>query len=178
EPVAAADAARGAHDLVVARLGPGVADVVAHRAGEQEGRLLDDAELPPVGGEVELADVDAVDEDAPALELVEARDELADRRLARAGVADERDGLPGLDDEVEALEHGLVLLVAEVHAAELDAPRQAAGVARAHLAHARLGVDEGEDALAGREPELELAPERGDAGEGEPDQRQRLDEQE
>ena len=40
----------------------------------------------------------------------------------------------------------------------------------AGLDDARLGVDQREDALAGREPQLELAPERGDAGQREPEE--------
>ena len=48
---------------------------------------------------------------------------------------------------------------------------------RVGLHHARLGVDQREDALAGRQPLLELAPERGDAGQREPEDRDALDEE-
>ena len=41
---------------------------------------------------VDVAQVDAVDRDAPLGRVVEAREQLRDRRLAGAGVADERDG--------------------------------------------------------------------------------------
>src|SRR5690606_19690419 len=121
EPVAAADAPGGPHDLLVAGARSGVADVVAHGAGEQERGLLHDAELAPVGGEVELADVVPVHEDAAALELVEAGDELPDRGLAGARVPHQGDGLAGRDHEVERLEDGLLRPVAEVDGPELDA---------------------------------------------------------
>src|SRR5690606_600683 len=144
--------------------GLGVADVVAHGAGEQERRLLHDAELAPVRGEVELADVEPVHQYPPALELVEAGDQLAYRRLPGPGVADERHRLARLDHQVEADEHRLAGVVVEVDALELDAALQPARVARPGLRDAGLGVDQGEDALAGREPQMELAPERGDRG--------------
>ncbi len=52
--------------------------------------------------------------------VVEAREQLDERRLAGAGVADERHGLPGGDVEVDAVQHLGALAVAEVHAAQLD----------------------------------------------------------
>ncbi len=47
-----------------------------------------------VGGQVEVADVGPVYEDAAALELVEPGDELADARLARPRMADQGYALP------------------------------------------------------------------------------------
>src|SRR5690606_17938785 len=90
----------------------------------------------PVGGEVELADVVPVHEDAAALELVEAGDELPDRGLAGARVPHQGDGLAGRDHEVERLEDGLLRPVAEVDGPELDAALEPAGVARARAAGA------------------------------------------
>ncbi len=51
------------------------ADVVGDGAGEEEGVLQDDAEAAAEGGEVLLADVEAVDEDLAALDVVEAHHE-------------------------------------------------------------------------------------------------------
>ena len=48
-------------DLGVGGVGPAVGDVVADRAREQERLLGHEAELAAVGGEVEVAQVDAVD---------------------------------------------------------------------------------------------------------------------
>ena len=66
DEVVGADRARRRLDLGVGRLGPAVGDVVADRAGEEEGLLRHVAELVAVGGEVEVAQVDAVDRDAPS----------------------------------------------------------------------------------------------------------------
>ena len=46
---------------------------------------------------VQVADVDAVDRDAAAVDVVEPRDEVAERRLAGAGLADDRGRRPGRD---------------------------------------------------------------------------------
>ena len=58
--------------------------------------------------------------------VVEARDELHDRALARAGLADERDRLAGRDAQVDAAQR-LVdrVRVLEVHVVELDVARAA-----------------------------------------------------
>ena len=118
-----------------------------------------------------------VDEDPPALELVEPSDQLAERRLARAGVADQRDGLPGLDRQVEVLEDPLLLGVAESDVAELDPALEPADRSRVPLDDPRQGVDQREHPLRGRETLLELRPERGDRGEREPEQHHALQEE-
>ena len=77
-------------DLVVARVGAREADVVGDRAREQERVLQHDAELAAVRAQVELAQVDAVGQDRALERVVEAGDELGERRLAAARLADER----------------------------------------------------------------------------------------
>ena len=52
-----------------------------------------------------VAKVDAVDRDAALDRVVEAGEELRDRRLARARVADEGDRRPGGDVEVDSVQH-------------------------------------------------------------------------
>src|SRR5262249_42875051 len=105
----------------------------------------------------------------PTLELIEARDQPSQRGLARAGMADERDGLSGGNRQVEVAQYRLLIRVAEIHIAELDAPIQMRHGLIVGLGGARLGVDQSEDAFAGGESLLELAPERGDAGQREPE---------
>ena len=68
-------------------------DVLADGAGEQERLLRDDPHLRAQRAAGDVAQVVPVDQDAPGGRVVEARDELCHRRLARAGRADERDGL-------------------------------------------------------------------------------------
>ena len=76
-------------------------DVLGDRAAEQEALLGDDPEPAAQRVRVELADVDAVDQDPPALRVVEAGDQLRQRRLAGAGLADQRDRLAGQDPQVD-----------------------------------------------------------------------------
>ena len=84
---------RRAPDLVVGRVGTAVGDVGADGVGEQERVLEHDADLAPQRVERHVAHVDAVDADRPRLHVVEAGEQQADRRLARAGRADEGDRL-------------------------------------------------------------------------------------
>ncbi len=149
QPLAARDAPRHRLNFRIARLGPRVAHVVGDRAGEEEGELRHDAQLAAILREVERADVASVEEQLAALELVETRDQLAQRRLARAGVADDSHALPGGDRQAEVAQHPLLLSVGEVELAELDAPGETVYRLVRALLDARLGVDQGEDALAG-----------------------------
>ena len=55
--------------------------------------LQHEAEQPAQLGQVELADVDAVDRDAAAADVVEPQQQVDERRLARAGRADDADAL-------------------------------------------------------------------------------------
>ena len=68
-----------------------------------------------------LADVDAVDEDRSAGRVVEARDEVDERRLAAAGAADDRRRLARAGAERDVAEDRLLgARVAELDVAELD----------------------------------------------------------
>ena len=56
-------------------------------------------------GQLQVAHVLAVDEHAARAGVVEARDEVGERGLAAAGVADEGEGAAGRDLEADALQH-------------------------------------------------------------------------
>ena len=73
-------------------------------AGEEEGVLQDDAEAAAEGGEVLVADVDAVDEDLAGLDVVEAHHEGGDGGFAGAGVAYDGGGFVGVDGEGDVAE--------------------------------------------------------------------------
>src|SRR5215211_7625289 len=100
-------------DLVDARAGPGPGDVVRHAAGEQERLLSDERDLAAHACEVELSQVDAVVAHAAALRVVEPDRELDQRALARAGMADERHRLTGLDLDVDVVDDPALVLVGE-----------------------------------------------------------------
>ena len=50
--------------------------------------------MPAQGGDLDLADVDAVDQDLPLLDIVVPADQGEDCRLAGSGRADKCHGLP------------------------------------------------------------------------------------
>ena len=73
----------------LAGVGPAVEDVVAHRAVQQRGVLRHHADLRPQAVLRDVGDVLAVDQDAARLQVVEAQQQVDERRLAGAGAADQ-----------------------------------------------------------------------------------------
>ena len=69
---------------------------------------------------VSVGDVLAVEQDAPAVELVEPHDEVHERRLARAGRPDDRDRLTGFDPERQVADQRPLGRVGERHVLEHD----------------------------------------------------------
>ena len=107
-------------DLFLGRFRAAVGDVVADGADEQEDVLLDDADVPAQRIERHVADVHAVDRDAPARDVVEARDEVHDGGLAAAGGPSRAMTLPGFGIDVDAGEDGAQVVVAEGNVFEAD----------------------------------------------------------
>lgn len=159
--------------MLIGGIRAGVAEVIGDGAGEEEGGLGDDADLVAIVGEVEGADILAVDEDVAVLEFVEAGEEAADAAFAGAGMADEGDGLAGGDGEGEVGEDGFAVGVAKADVLELDGAGEIGGEG-VGLGDVIVGIDEGEDALGGGEAVLELAPEGGGAHHGAPEVADRL----
>ena len=109
-------------------------------AGEEEALLRHDPELAAQRLLADVAQVDAVDRDRPARRVVEAREQLRDRRLAGAGMADERDRRARRHVEVDPVEHlGAASRSEKRTASKRTRPRDAAEVARA-VAVANLGL--------------------------------------
>ena len=103
----------GGDDLLVGRPELAIADVVVDGAGEEPGVLEHHAEDAPHVIAAEVAGVDAIEADPALVDVVEAHQQIHDRRLPRAGRPDDGDGLPRADVEVEVLDERLVRLVAE-----------------------------------------------------------------
>ena len=162
----------GRDDLFVGRIQPAVADVVHDRAGENEAVLQHDAHLGAQGVQRHLGDVVAVNQHAAGIDVVEARDQVHDRRLARAGRADKRDRLARLDVEVEVLEMLTVPSYENVTSSNVTLPRISGSVSASgasstvtgssdHLKDAlevRHGVDEGIVEVRKLEDRLPEAP--------------------
>jgi len=85
---------RGDHPFV-GGVRTAVDDVVAHRAVQQRRVLRNHADLRPETRLRDSGDVLAVDQDPPALDVVEAQQQVDNRALAGAGAPDEADLLAG-----------------------------------------------------------------------------------
>ena len=100
--------------------------------------------------EVELADVDAVERHPAGGDVVEARQQADDGGLAGPGRAHERDAPSRLHREADVAEDEVLVLVGERDVLEGDASahrRQPGRLRGRH--HARLRVEQREDALGG-----------------------------
>ncbi len=147
-----------ARHVLVGELGQSEGDVLAHGRGEEERLLRDDADLAAQRAQRHVADVDAVERDAAGRHVVEARHERGERRLAGAGVADQRDRGAGGDVEVDVLQHRLALAVRERDALEPDHARSRRELDRARPVGDLLRlVEHLEDPLARRRRALRLA---------------------
>ena len=123
DEVVGADRPRGVLDLLRRGVDAAERDVVADRAAEQERLLGHDPHLRAQRGRRHVAQVVAVDEDAAGGRVVEARDELGQRRLAGAGRADQRDRLAGRHGQVDVAQR-LALAVGEDDVIERDLAAQ------------------------------------------------------
>ena len=157
---------RGGHALLIGGGQAAITDVLHDRAGEQVGILQDDAQRGAQRVLLNGLDVVAVVQDPALLDVVEAVDQVRDRRLARAGGADKGDLLPRTAIQVDVMQDDLLLVVAEVHilkddvALQLGVPGLAVGIHAFPRPHAGglvrlgdsivrfvLGVDQGDVAL-------------------------------
>ena len=112
--------AGGLLDLLVGRVGLGEAQVLPDGSVEEVGLLRDDADRARDRGHRRAADVDPVDGDAAAVDVVEACDEVADGRLPGPRLADERGRRPCGHVEADVLEGPRALAVAEPDVVEGD----------------------------------------------------------
>src|SRR6185312_17441395 len=77
-------------DLLVGRVRLGKAQVLTYRLVEEIRLLRDDSDEVGQRLKAEIADVDAANGDPPATDVVEPRRQVAERRLTRARLTDER----------------------------------------------------------------------------------------
>ena len=88
-------------------------------AGEEPGVLEHHAEPAAQRAPLRLPEIDAVDPNRAAVDVVEAHQQVHERRLAGTGRTDDRDHLSRRDVERQVLDHRHALLVAESHRIEL-----------------------------------------------------------
>src|SRR6185503_15560124 len=158
QPITTAHTRGHVDDFLIRCIRLSVANVVSHRSGKKEGGLRHNTELATIRIKLERTDVVTVDEQLPALELIEARHEFSQARLPGPRVSNQSQGLAGSDCEVEVFQHLLICRISKIHIAEFDASLQAWCGLILQLDHAWLGIDEREDAFAGCQSQLELTP--------------------
>ena len=150
-------AAAVALHLLVRGVRLGEADVVGDRAAEEERVLEHDAELAPVADELDVAEVGSVDAHGALVGVVEAGDQLRGRRLAAAGLADERDAAAGRDRDLDPVQHRLLAVgerdVVELEPAVDPAERPGAGL----VGDVDLRVEDRADLVHRRARRLHLA---------------------
>ena len=125
-------------------------DVAADGAGEEEHVLQHLAKMAAQRGNLDLADVDAVNQNLTLLELIIAADERQNCAFAAAGGADKGHGLPRVDVEGHALQHPLAGDVTEPDVAELNLALHLVQLDGAGGVHQfRLNVHDGEHLFRG-----------------------------
>ena len=85
---------RRLNDLLVGGIKPSVADIFHDRSRKQVGILKHHGDVAAQLVPLNMADINAVDGDGPALDIVEAVDEVRDRRLSGSRGTHEGDLLP------------------------------------------------------------------------------------
>ena len=96
----------GGEEFVVGRAGAAQAEVVTHRAVEEEALLRDEADGTAQLRAWDVREQPTVNADLTAGVFVEAREQVDEGGLARAGRPDEGDRLPGAGVERDVLEDG------------------------------------------------------------------------
>ena len=149
---------RGDH-FVIAGFGFAVANVVHDRVTEEEGVLQDDADLPTQAGRSDIAHINAINAHRAIGDVVEARQQVDDGGLARAGGADDGNGLAWFSLQADILQDRNALLVRGMDMIELHAPLDDWERLRAGLVfHLRHLVEEIEDALTAGNGALDVGP--------------------
>src|SRR4051794_27692967 len=139
-------------ELVIGSIRVAVKYILAHRAGEEDGVLRDDADLVAQRAYGHFAQVDAIRQYTTHCGIVEARDQLHQRRLAGAAWPDEGHDFARANTQIDAAENEALGGIAEVHLVECDFAGEARQLACSRLlADFRRGVEHLEDAFDRRE---------------------------
>ena len=134
---------RRVNDFFVGGQGRAVGDVIAHAATEEDGLLHHHADAGAQSGRIPFAHIHAIYFHRTAADIVETRNQVDQSALAGTGRAQQRDLLPGIGAEANAVQDvvpadaigtiGLARVapaVVEGHILEADAPGDALGLVR------------------------------------------------
>ena len=135
------------------RVGTAVRNVLGDRGVEDERLLEDDGDLVAQRAQCQVANVDAVDRHRPVRGVIEAKQQLRERRLAGTAAADHGDDIAGADLERDGAENVAVRFgVPETDVMERDTPGGALDVSCVGaLGDRRPLVKELDDPLGARE---------------------------
>ncbi len=109
---------RGAPEVFFGGVGLAVTQVVPDGAVQQRGVLSDHADIRAQAFLADLGDVLPVDEDAAALQVIEAQQQIDQRGLAGARRPDQADLLAWANVDAEPADHAALLAVVEMHVLE------------------------------------------------------------
>ena len=153
----------GAHNVVHRRALAAVGDVFKHRALEHPRLLQHHGVTAAQRVARHAADLAAVHEDMPGIHIIEAHQQVDERRLARAGVADDGDDLAGVCGEGQIVQNGFSGQVSETHVLSLHAAGHMLQNGGAGRVRALLGfVQQREHALGGGKGGVDLIENVGD----------------
>ena len=145
-------------DFFVRRIEVAVEDVLPDRSVEKHRFLRDQADLLAQGREGDVADVNAIDGQTAARDIVETGQQVGDRRFAGTAGADEGDDFARGDFQIEIGKGRVVFVIGKGDMVEFDFPfdrRQDDGV-RLFL-DIRFGVDCFKDAVGSGQGFLDIA---------------------
>ena len=130
--------AAGTQQFLVGGIGRAPLQILAHGARKQHVLLQHNAHGVAQGGQVVVAHVTPTHEHGALGRVVQARDELHERALARARAAEHAHRGARLNTKVDMLEHvlGSIRAVLKRHVAELDA--SVGDLAHSHVCRGRL----------------------------------------
>ena len=97
-----------------------VFEVPAHRVGKEHRVLQHDGRAAPQAAAGNVADVDPIDQDLAAVDIIKAHEQVDNGRLPAAGGADKGHLLPGMHREAEVMQHLLARHIGEIDIFKAD----------------------------------------------------------
>src|SRR5581483_10730799 len=129
-------------DLIFGGVESPIEDVFPHRSAKEQCFLRDDADLGAQAALRHAAQIDSIDGYAPRRRIVEARDQVEHRALARPTRPDQRHDFARGNVQGHVVEHLNTMFIAERYVIERDLPLyggQCRGVRGVH--NTRLGIE-------------------------------------
>src|ERR1043165_781612 len=105
-------------------------NIALDRSAEQKHFLKHDRKILSQRLEIPVAQINSIEQNSPALNVVKAHQEIRDRRLPGTGVTNKRDRLPRLDRERDVLQHPVFVLISKPNVLKLDSTTRALGFER------------------------------------------------